>query len=70
MKMIDTPIKTPKDLSTGGVSPDDFQPSFNGFSGAPPPVWLVKLLKWLFPIAALLFIALIAIPVAQCSARC
>jgi len=60
--MIDTPIKTPKDLSTGGVSPDDFQPSFNGFSGAPPPVWLVKLLKWLFPIAALLFIALIAIP--------
>jgi uncharacterized membrane protein (UPF0182 family) len=45
--MSDSPFNTPNDVST---------------VGAPPPVWLVKLLKWLFPIAALLFIALIAIP--------
>ena len=30
--------------------------------GAEPPAWLGKMLKWLFPVAALLFIALIAIP--------
>jgi len=28
----------------------------------PPPAWLVKMMNWIFPIAALLFIALIAIP--------
>ena len=40
----------------------DFPPSVSDLRSASPPVWLVNLLKWLFPIVALLFIALIAIP--------
>lgn len=40
----------------------DFPPSVSDLRSAPPPVWLVNLLKWLFPMAVLLFIALIAIP--------
>ena len=29
--------------------------SFASFKGAPPPIWLVKLLNWILPIAGLLF---------------
>jgi uncharacterized membrane protein (UPF0182 family) len=32
------------------------------FANTPAPVWLIKLMNWLFPVAALLFVALIAIP--------
>jgi hypothetical protein len=60
--MIDSPLKTPIDLSSDSVSPNEPEPAVNALRNAPPPAWLGTLLKWIFPIAGVLFIALIAIP--------
>ncbi len=60
--MIDSPVKTPIDIAAVSVPPNDLPPAFRDLRSVPAPVWVVKLLKWLFPIAAVLFIALIAIP--------
>jgi len=60
--MIDSSVKTPIDISTVVVTPTDFRPDSNELKGAQPPAWLGNALKWLFPVAAILFIALIAIP--------
>jgi uncharacterized membrane protein (UPF0182 family) len=62
MKMIETPIKTPIDIAEVSVPPNNTPSAFSDSRNVPPPDWLVKLLKWLFPIAAVLFIGLIAIP--------
>jgi len=67
--MIDSKVHTTTEISAVSVFPTEARPPVkeaappvNEISSAPPPVWLVKLLKWLFPVAAALFIALIAIP--------
>ena len=68
--MIDSKVQTPIDISTVSVSPpaearppvNEAEPPVDEIRNAPPPVWLGKMLKWLFPVAAVLFIALIAIP--------
>jgi len=62
MKMIAKHLKIPIDSSPVRVSPDGPPPAQNTLRYAPPPGWLGTLLKWIFPIAALLFIALFAIP--------
>ena len=67
--MIDSKVQTPIDISTVSASPPEPrppvyepQPSGTKIRIAPPPAWVGKMLKWLFPVAALLFVALIAIP--------
>ena len=55
-------VQTPKIVTTIVVPPTELPPPANESVPAEPPIWLIKLLKWIFPVAALLFIALIAIP--------
>ena len=59
--MIHSNVQTPIETSTVSVSPGA-RPPVNEIRIAPPPAWVGRMLKWLFPVAALLFIALIAIP--------
>jgi hypothetical protein len=56
--MIDTHSEIAKDGLPEAVKPIEFRPPVE----AAPPVWLAGMLRWIFPVAALLFIALIAIP--------
>jgi uncharacterized membrane protein (UPF0182 family) len=66
--MIDGTVHALKDTLSEVVPPDtivpraETRPEVNEFRNAEAPPWLVKLLKWAFPVGALLFIALIAIP--------
>jgi len=60
-------VQTPKPEPTIVVSttvnrPAENRPPPNEIGSAEPPAWLFKLLKWFFPVAAVLFIALVAIP--------
>ena len=60
--MIESPVQPPKIKAAIFVSPTE-RPSPPVVLKVPtPPAWLGKMLRWLFPIAAVLFIALIAIP--------
>jgi hypothetical protein len=57
--MIDTHPETAKDDGLPEVvKPIEHRPP----ADAAPPVWVGGVLKWIFPVAALLFIAMIAIP--------
>ena len=66
-------VQTPKGeptvlISATGNRPPDIHPNGDGppsieFMNTEPPVWLGKMLKWLFPVAAVLFVVLIAVPV-------
>jgi len=60
--MIDSTVETPNKIPTMVIPPIDIRPAVKGVRSAEPPPWLGKTLKWLFPVVALLFIALIAIP--------
>ena len=60
--MIDSTVQAPKSVPTMVIPPADLRPVKRELRAAEPPAWLGKTLKWLFPVAALLFIALIAIP--------
>jgi uncharacterized membrane protein (UPF0182 family) len=67
--MIDGPVHTLKNtpvevapLAPFVPPPPDALPAATEFRNSEPPAWLAKILKWVFPIAAVLFIALIAIP--------
>jgi len=60
--MIRITAKTPIEVADGNDLPDELPVAFKNLKSVPPPVWLVTLLKWICPIAALLFIALVAIP--------
>jgi uncharacterized membrane protein (UPF0182 family) len=67
MNETDSTVKTPKGEPTEVVSvtekrPAGGQPPVEDFRSVQPPAWAVTLLKWLFPAAAVLFVALIAIP--------
>ncbi len=56
-------VHTPRIITTVVVQPTELPPAANEpVSAAPPPIWLIKMLRWIFPVAALLFIGLIAIP--------
>ena len=44
------------------VSATENRPPPIQFGNADPPAWVMKLLKWLFPVLAVLFVALIAVP--------
>jgi uncharacterized membrane protein (UPF0182 family) len=56
--MIETHAETAKDGLPELVTPIDHRPPVEGV----PPVWVGGVMKWMFPIAATLFIALIVIP--------
>ena len=65
--MIDGTVQTPKPRPTIVMPPIEIRPvvqevSGQEVSGAEPPAWVGKMLKWLFPVGAVLFIALIVIP--------
>ncbi len=60
--MINSPLQTPTELPAPRFALDGASPAVNELRSAPPPLWLGTLLKWIFPVAALLFIALFAIP--------
>jgi uncharacterized membrane protein (UPF0182 family) len=60
--MIDSSVETPNKIPTMVIPPIEIRPAVKEVRGAAPPAWLGKMLKWIFPVAALLFIALIAIP--------
>jgi uncharacterized membrane protein (UPF0182 family) len=47
----------PPDIDSNGNRPPPAAPT-----NFEPPVWLGKMLQWLFPVAAVLFVALIAVP--------
>ena len=55
-------VHTPTVEPTVVVSATENRPPPIQFKTADPPAWAVKMLKWLFPVLALLFVALIAIP--------
>jgi uncharacterized protein len=56
--MIDTHSEIAKDGLPEVVGPIEHRPPVE----VAPPVWLAGMLRWIFPVAALLFVALIAIP--------
>lgn len=61
--MIDnTTVPTPKVITTVVIPPTELPPTANQTVPPEAPIWLIRLLKWIFPVAALLFIALIAVP--------
>jgi uncharacterized membrane protein (UPF0182 family) len=66
--MIDGTVHNLNDASAAIVSPApaapraETRPEVTPFRNPEPPAWLVKSLRWAFPIAAVLFVALIAIP--------
>ena len=60
--MIDTPVQTPISRPAILVSPAERPSPPVDLIAATPPAWLGRTLRWLFPIAVLLFIALIVIP--------
>ena len=60
--MIDNNVQTPKATPTLVIPLLDLRPAVQERKDVEPPAWLGKMLKWLFPVAALLFISLIAIP--------
>ena len=60
--MSDNPMNTPRDLSTTRVSPNEPASAVMALRNASPPVWLGALLRWIFPIAGVLYIGLIVIP--------
>jgi uncharacterized membrane protein (UPF0182 family) len=60
--MIDTTVQEPKAIPAMVIPPVDLRPAMKEVKVAEPPVWLGKMLKWFFPVAALLFIALIVVP--------
>ncbi len=64
--MIDSPVQTPKPLPTLVIPPIELRPAVKVLSGGGPPAWLAEMLEWLFPIAALLFIARVRVPDGLC----
>ncbi|MGA2596960.1 MAG: UPF0182 family protein [Bryobacteraceae bacterium] len=60
--MIDNNVQTPKATPTVVIPFLELRPAVQEHKDVEPPAWLGRMLKWLFPVAALLFIALIAIP--------
>ena len=61
--MIDnTTVPTPKVITTVVIPPTELPPTANQTVPPEAPIWLIRLLKGIFPVAALLFIALIAVP--------
>ena len=60
--MIDNNVHTLKATPTVAIPLLELRPAVQEHKEVEPPVWLGRTLKWLFPVAALLFIALIAIP--------
>ncbi len=60
--MIDGTVQTPKPNPTMVIPPIEIRPVVKEVRGAEPPAWVGKALKWFFPVAALLFVALIAVP--------
>jgi uncharacterized protein len=60
--MIDSIVQEPNTVPTVVIPPVDLPSPTKEVRATEPPAWLGKMLKWLFPVAALLFIALIAIP--------
>jgi len=60
--MIDSNVERP--VATALEVIDQGQPETEtpAWTGNPPPVWLLRTVKWALPLAAFLFIALIAIP--------
>src|SRR6204780_3292596 len=60
--MIDSIVQEPNTVPTVVIPPVDLPSPTTEVRDTGPPAWLGKMLKWLFPVAALLFIALIAIP--------
>ena len=60
--MIDSNVREPNTVPTVVIPPVDLPSATTEVRDTEPPAWLGKMLKWLFPVAALLFIALIAIP--------
>ena len=55
-------VHTLKVEPTVVVSATENRPPPMQFRNADPPAWMVKMLKWLFPVLAVLFVALIVIP--------
>ncbi len=60
--MIETPVQTPKLKPTILVSPTGHPSPPVDLKAPTPPAWPIKMLRWLFPVAVILSIALIAIP--------
>ena len=60
--MIESKIPPPNTIHTIVIAPVVPPPSERLVTGAEPPPWVGKALKWVFPVAAILFIALIAVP--------
>ena len=60
--MIESKIPPPNTIHTIVIAPVVPPPSEQLVTGAEPPPWVGKALKWVFPVAAILFIALIAVP--------
>jgi len=60
--MIDGTVQTPKPNPTLVIPPIEIRPADKEVGGAEPPAWVGKTMKWLFPVAALLFVGLVAIP--------
>ena len=60
--MIHITDKTPIDSPDGNDLPEDLPAAIKDLKIGPPPVWFVTLVKWIFPVVALLFIALVVLP--------
>ena len=60
--MIESKIPPPNTIHTIVIAPVVPPPSEQLVTGAEPPPWVGKALKWVFPVAAILFIVLIAVP--------
>ena len=60
--MIESKVPPPNTIHTIVIAPVVPSPSDRLDTGAEPPAWVGTALKWFFPVAAILFIAFIAVP--------